>query len=63
MNRTMREDLYARAHFTSDNLAAFRSAIAQATHTYNHFRPHQHLDNLTPHEYTQQRLRPNQSDM
>jgi len=30
---------------------------------YNHFRPHQHLDNLTPHEYTQKLLGPNQSKM
>jgi putative transposase len=51
MNRTMRDDLYARKDLLVDGMDAFRKAVSQATHTYNHFRPHQSLDNLTPAQY------------
>lgn len=61
MNRTMREDFYARKDLHADSLGAFRHALKHALHTYNHFRPHQHLDNLTPAQYTQNILRPNLS--
>ena len=51
MNRTMREDLYARQDLVADDIAQFRAAVQQANHTYNHYRPHQKLDNLTPEQY------------
>jgi len=54
MNRTMRDDLYARKDLLANNMADFRDAVRQATHTYNHYRPHQSLDNLTPVQYLAQ---------
>jgi len=51
MNRTMREDLYARNDLLAEDMAEFRDAVRQATHIYNHYRPHQRLDNKTPAEY------------
>jgi transposase InsO family protein len=53
MNRTMREDLYARRDLlATDNLAVPHRAEAGNLHyTYNHYRPHQSLDNLTPARY------------
>jgi transposase InsO family protein len=43
-------------------LAQFRAAFQQANHTYNHYRPHQKLDNLTPAQYLA-RLQQAQSQM
>jgi hypothetical protein len=40
MNRTMREDLYARKDLFAEDMAEFREAVRQATHTYNHYRTH-----------------------
>lgn len=51
MNRTMRDDLYARKDLLANNVTEFRDVVKQATHTYNHYRPHQALDNLTPARY------------
>jgi transposase len=58
MNRTMREDFYARKDLLAEDLTEFREAVRKATHTYNHFRPHQRLDNLTPAEYVATILKP-----
>jgi transposase InsO family protein len=63
MNRTMREDLYARQDLLADDIARFRAAVQQANHTYNHYRPHQALDNLTPARYFAQLQAANQSQM
>ncbi|HLN27934.1 MAG TPA: integrase core domain-containing protein [Gemmataceae bacterium] len=51
MNRTMREDLYARQDLLADSITGIREAVKKATHIYNHYRPHQALDNLTPAQY------------
>lgn len=51
MTRTMRDDLYARKELLFESLTGFREAVKNATHTYNHYRPHQALDNLTPGQY------------
>lgn len=63
MNRTMRDDLYARKDLLANDMADFRDAVKQATHTYNHYRPHQKLDNLTPAEYVAKLQAANQSHM
>jgi transposase InsO family protein len=39
----------------------FTDVVKQATHTYNHFRPHQALDNITPAQYFAQFQVANQS--
>jgi transposase InsO family protein len=62
MNRTMRDDLYARKDLLAEDMADFREAVKQATNTYNHYRPHQKLDNLTPAQYFTQ-LQAAQSQM
>lgn len=62
MNRTMREDLYARKDLIANDIAQFRAAVYQASRTYNHYRPHQNLDNLTPAQYFA-RLQAAQSQM
>ena len=51
INRTMRDDLYARNDLLANTLADFRAMVKRATHTYNQYRPHQKLDNLTPAQY------------
>ena len=63
MNRTMRDDLYARKDLLANNMADFRDAVKQATHTYNHYRPHQKLDNLTPAQYVARLQAAGQSQM
>jgi putative transposase len=63
MNRTMREDLYARQDLLANDIDQFREAVRQATHTYNHYRPHQKLDNLTPAQYLAKLQAANQSQM
>ena len=59
----MREDLYARQDLIADDIAQFRAAVQQANHIYNHYRPHQSLDNLTPARYFAQLQAANQSQM
>lgn len=54
LNRTFREDLYDAPGFAADCLTDVRYALQQAVHRYNHFRPHQSLDNLTPSQYLAQ---------
>jgi transposase InsO family protein len=63
MNRTMREDLYASKDLVADHIGQFRAALQQATHTYNHYRPHQKLDNVTPSQYLAKLQAANQSQM
>ena len=63
MNRTMRDDLYARKDLLANDMADFRDAVRKATHTYNHYRPHQSLDNLTPAQYFAQLQAADQSQM
>jgi putative transposase len=63
MNRTMRDDLYARKDLLANSIADFREAVKQATHTYNYYRPHQKLDNLTPAQYLAKLQAANQSQM
>ena len=61
MNRTMREDLYNRNDFVEDSLGAWKHRLTKALHIYNHYRPHQALDNQTPARYTQNILMPKAS--
>lgn len=63
MNRTMRDDLYARKDLVAENINGFRDAVSHATHTYNHYRPHQALDNLTPVQYVAKLQAATQSHM
>ena len=57
MNRTMREDLYNRPNMSADSIGALRFELKNALKTYNMYRPHQALDNQTPHQYTQNILK------
>lgn len=62
-NRTFREDLYARKDLLAENLGEMRLYLKKALDTYNNYRPHQALDNLTPAQYTDKILRPRESHM
>ncbi len=63
MNRTMRDDLYARKDVMVESVIGFRYFLKQANHTYNHYRPHQSLDNLTPAQYFAKLQAADQSQM
>ena len=57
MNRTMREDLYNRLNVFADSIGALRFELKNTLKTYNMYRPHQALENQTPHQYTQNILK------
>lgn len=55
-NRTFREEFYAKPNLLADSLGAMRAELKQAVHKYNTYRPHQHLQGLTPLRYLQDNL-------
>ena len=50
-NRTFREDFYRDPRIQSDSVGALRYDLRKCLEKYNTYRPHQHLNNLTPMEY------------
>ncbi len=53
-NGSVKYEFYA-SYFGPLNLVAIRSKLRKYTHKYNHFRPHQALQYLTPMQYYQSR--------
>ena len=49
-NRTFREEFYD-CSTASPTVAGFKADLLAWEHTYNHIRPHQALDYLTPAEF------------
>lgn len=50
-NRIFREEFYEREDLLADSIDAFRCDLRKAVKKYNTYRPHAHLDGLTPMEY------------
>ena len=50
-NRTFREDFYRDPRVQADSVGALRYDLRKHLEKYNTYRPHQHLNNLTPMEY------------
>jgi len=52
-NRTFREEFYARNDIKAESIGEFKYELQKAVHKYNTYRPHFHLNGMTPFEYTQ----------